>query len=208
MPQPAAAKGGGRDLGKTGAHRAGAGQRKGDTMRFFTSIIAGAVAAFVALGADAAFAGAVKVSGSFENTIVSKHAMPAGDRDGHVMLFTEAQGRNTDTSNTGFLDGASASVREFADLVQGNGKNEGYVVVRKGEDATFADIKGTVMTTTNDDGTPNIRFKGTWRYIGGTGRYDGIEGEGTYSGYYTSETTYHVDWEGFYRLESASVSER
>ena len=48
------------------------------------------------------------------------------------------------------------------------------------------------------EGKPNITFKGTFTWTKGMGKYAGIQGTGTYSGYFTSETDLVADWKGEY----------
>jgi hypothetical protein len=45
------------------------------------------------------------------------------------------------------------------------------------------------------DGKPNTAFNGTYTIAADEGTL-GIKGEGTYSGYFTAENKFHVDWKG------------
>jgi hypothetical protein len=54
------------------------------------------------------------------------------------------------------------------------------------------------------DGQPMTSFSGTWKKLSGTGKYEGIQGQGTYSGHFTSQTEYVVDWRGQATLPAAS----
>ena len=42
-------------------------------------------------------------------------------------------------------------------------------------------------------------FEGKWVIINGTGALAGIEGEGTYTGYFTADDRLHVDWKALAR---------
>ena len=55
-------------------------------------------------------------------------------------------------------------------------------------------IDGTV-TTVMQDGQPKTTFKGNYTIAADEGTL-GINGQGTYSGYFTAEDKFHVDWEG------------
>jgi hypothetical protein len=46
------------------------------------------------------------------------------------------------------------------------------------------------------DGKPNISMKGTYEIVAASGALAGIKGSGNYSGYFTAEDKYHLDWDG------------
>ena len=52
------------------------------------------------------------------------------------------------------------------------------------------------VTTTLKDGQPKTTMKGKYAIVSATGALAGTQGEGSYSGYFTAEDKYHVDWEG------------
>ena len=87
------------------------------------------------------------------------------------------------------------SVREIADLRQGTGAHQGYVIYSKGADQEVVKFGGMV-TTTMKDGKPNTAMKGKYSIVSAAGALAGIKGEGTYSGYFTAEDKFHLDWEG------------
>jgi hypothetical protein len=69
------------------------------------------------------------------------------------------------------------------------------VIYSKGADQRV-DRFEVMVTTILTDGHPKTTFKGKWVIINGMGALAGIEGEGTYAGYFTAEDRFHVDWEG------------
>ena len=99
------------------------------------------------------------------------------------------------------MSGADVTNREIGQLFQGNGPHSGYYTMSKDGNTTTALWKGDVTTVLAADGTPQTSFKGTWEYVAGTGKYNGIQGKGKYSGYFTSKTSYNVDWNGEYSLK-------
>jgi len=155
------------------------------------------LSALVATGlpSSSAFAEKIKESGTMDATYAKRDRQPIPDQDGHMLMLSEAVATAKDASGTGFLDGFSASIREIADLNRGNGPSQGYVIYSKGQDQFLVKINGMV-TTTMKDGQPNTTFKGSWVAVNGTGALAGTEGEGSYSGYFTAEDKFHVDWEG------------
>jgi hypothetical protein len=50
-------------------------------------------------------------------------------------------------------------------------------------------------------------MKGKYVLVGGAGALAGIEGEGTYSGYFTAEDKFHIDWEGSRSQLKSAVAE-
>ena len=69
------------------------------------------------------------------------------------------------------------------------------MIYSKGSDQLVDRIDG-IVTTILKDGQPKTTFEGKWVIINGTGALAGIEGEGTYTGYFSADDRFHVDWEG------------
>jgi hypothetical protein len=153
------------------------------------------VVASIGLVSTTALADKIKESGSFDATYVKKDAQPIPDQDGHALSLSDAKGVSKNTSGTGYLDGFSVNIRDFADLTQGTGPHQGYVIYAKEPDQQVVRMEGLV-TTTMKDGQPNTTFKGKWVVVNSKGALAGMKGEGTYSGYFTAEDKFHVDWEG------------
>ena len=151
-----------------------------------------------------AMAEKIKDEGSVEATYVKREALPVPDQEGHVLLQAESSG--TSSNPGGLIDGFATTVYEIADLRQGKGPHQGYVIYTKGSDRQVVKFDGTV-TTTMKDGKPNTTMKGKYVLVNGTGALAGIEGEGTYAGYFTAEDKFHVDWEGSRSQLKGAVAE-
>lgn len=84
----------------------------------------------------------------------------------------------------------------ITEAVAGTGTVKGYrtSLCRDG-DKTYATYDGTLKTVPRQGGPPEITVRGAWQYTGGTGRYEGIVGGGTYKGQLTSQGLVY-DWEG------------
>ncbi len=150
------------------------------------------------LFASQALAEGGKIAGAADLTYAKQEASLAPSADGHMLVFGELTGTNKNTDGSGYMSDADASNREIGQLFQGNGPHSGYYTMSKDGNTTTALWKGDVATVLAEDGSPRTSFKGTWEYVAGTGKYSGIKGKGKYSGYFTSKTTYHVDWNGEY----------
>jgi hypothetical protein len=140
-----------------------------------------------------ALAESVKDTGSYDAAYTKRDIQPIPDKDGHVLMLTEAGG--TATSPGGPLDGFSVTERQTADLRQGNGAQQGYVIFSKGSDQLIVRFEGNV-TTTLKDGQPNTTMKGSYAIVSASGALAGTKGEGSYSGYFTGEDKYHIAWDG------------
>jgi hypothetical protein len=152
-----------------------------------------ALCAIVMLGLVPTQALAGSTKGSIEAQIVKRDVQPIPDQEGHVLMLGEDQG--TSANAGGPLDGFSVSLRQTLDLRQDSGPQRGYMIYSKGPDMMVVSIDGAI-TTTMKDGQPNVSFKGDWAVVGAKGALDGSSGAGTYSGYFTAQDKYHVDWTG------------
>ncbi|MGH6803566.1 MAG: hypothetical protein ACREC3_09395 [Methyloceanibacter sp.] len=157
---------------------------------FMRSIALIAATTMLGLSPAGALADMVKDSGSIDAAYVKRDAQPISE--GHVLVLSESSG--TSANPGGLVDGFSVSIRDVADLRQGNGPQQGYVIYTKGSERQVVRIDGTVTTTMKDD-KPNTTFKGIYTIVAGDGTL-GVDGQGTYSGYYTAADKFHVDWEG------------
>ena len=164
-----------------------------------------AAMAMIGLSPAGALADMVKDSGSLDATFVKREMQPIPDQDGHV-LDPDRSCRNQHQSQADCLTDSQVSVRELVDLRQGNGPQQGYVIYSKG-----ADQAGRQDRRHGDDdheGWPAEHdLQGQLGYRRGAGALTGVEGSGTYTGYFTAADKFHVDWEGT-RTEAESGHRR
>jgi hypothetical protein len=152
--------------------------------------------------ATSALAEKIKDSGSIDAAYVKRDMVPVPGQEGHALLLTESTG--TSGNPDGLIDGFAATVYEIADLRQGNGQQQGYVVFKQGPDQQIVRFEGMV-TTTMKDGQPNTSMKGKYVLIDAAGALAGLKGDGTYTGYFTAEDKFHIDWDGW-RSQPDSVA--
>jgi hypothetical protein len=150
-----------------------------------------------------AAAESVKDVGGYDAAYTKKDMQPIPDQDGHVLMLTEASG--TAASPGGLIDGFSVIDRGTADLRQGNGPQQGYVIFSKGSDQLIVQYEGNI-TTTLKDGKPNTTMKGKYVFAGATGALAGMQGDGSYSGYFTAEDKYHIDWDGTRTIQKDAMA--
>jgi len=69
------------------------------------------------------------------------------------------------------------------DQTDGTGTHKGYYIMfHQGGEQTYGTFDGRHKTVTKDDGSWASTWEGTYRYVGGTGKYKNIKGSGTYKG--------------------------
>lgn len=137
-----------------------------------------------------------KIAGTFAVRYTEQHPLNVTDVAGHMLLLGRVEGSNRSTGPTVYMDGAAVTNLEFADLVQGNGPHQGYILMSKDADSVISKWSGKVTTTLSPDKTPITTFEGTWVQVKGTGRYHAATGSGSYKGHFTSQSEYTVDWKG------------
>jgi hypothetical protein len=128
--------------------------------------------------------------------VVTKYEIKeVGDTEGHILLQYEA----TDISSDGrFI----TYKRGQSDYIKGNGPHKGYNEVVDREGGTFFNkFEGMTTTKKSPEGKPIKTVKGTYTYTKGTGKYEGIQGGGTYKGMMIGKGIYSIDMEGEYVIK-------
>jgi hypothetical protein len=149
--------------------------------------------AAIGFASTSALADSTKDTGSYDAAYTKRNVQPVPDQEGHALMLTEATGTATSPGHP--LDGFSVTEWGIADLRQGNGPQQGYVIFSKGADKQVVRFEGNVSTTLKD-GKPNTSMKGSYEIVGGSGALADIKGGGNYSGYFTAEDKYHLEWDG------------
>lgn len=74
------------------------------------------------------------------------------------------------------------------DSIDGSGKITAYFVdFHEDGSQTYGTGEGTVKTTAEPDGSWESNWEGTYKYLGGTGKYENIKGDGRFKGRASSE---------------------
>jgi hypothetical protein len=120
------------------------------------SFVVLAAIALAGLGSTGALADKIKDTGGYDAAFSKRDALSIPGQEGHELVLAEANG--TATSPGRQLDGFSVSEREIADLIQGNGPQQGYVIFSKSSDQQTVRFEGNV-TTTLKDGQPNTTMR-------------------------------------------------
>ena len=142
-----------------------------------------------------------KIAGKITFNFAQHESFDIGDVDGHIISLRKAEGTNSNTGKSEYMDGAMAVNFSFDDLVRGNGPHQGYSKIGKNGDSVISKWQGKITTVFTAEGIPVPTFEGTIFWIKATGQYKNCEGNGTYKGHFTSETSYVVEWEGEYWIK-------
>jgi hypothetical protein len=143
------------------------------------------IAACLLLLAMPAIAKTEKVKARNVSQITNMHVFKVGDVDGHIIAIYERRG-------LGFFDGEVATYlnRAMFDATKGKGTVEGYVTYTfEDGSTTVSRFQGTIAPLEGK----RLTGEGTYTYIGGSGRFEGIKGDGKWTAKsytpYTAEET-------------------
>lgn len=142
-----------------------------------------------------------KIAGKHTFAYTNQTLIDVGDMEGHMILLSEFEGVNVSTGEHKFMDGAQDFGMTFADLVKGTGPYQGYGKFSLKGDTVFWKHEGKSITTLSDEGQPFTTYEGTFTYTKGTGKYQNIDGSGTYTGKNISRTIVVIEWEGEYFIK-------
>jgi hypothetical protein len=138
----------------------------------------------------------VKVKFRAFAVVTEMEKFEVGDTEGHYIGILQNKGVTSDGKFVRYFTTRS-------DLIKGNGTLSGYgkyVEVKDG-DAYFVKFDGSVSTTKSPEGKLKITFNGPYSYAKGTGKYENIQGGGTFSGGYIGKGIMSVDVEGEYFIK-------
>ena len=140
----------------------------------------------------------IEIAGKHTFAYTTQNTINVGDTEGHIIVLSEYEGFNVSTGKNKFMDGAQDVGMGFYDLVKGNGTSQGYGNFSLNGDVIFWKYQGKVATTLSPEGKPVTTFEGSWTYTKGTGKYENIQGSGTFKGKLISRTIFIIEWEGEY----------
>ena len=123
------------------------------------------------------------------------------DAAGHMVALTKANCTWPTPLEIAGVKGTTAVDVGVTEVHGSSATGHGYsVTTMENGDKASVSYQGSVMM--NKDGSGS--FKGTWKWISGTGKFKGITGRGTYKGTQTADGIGTADIEGEYTLSSAA----
>jgi len=104
------------------------------------------------------------------------HVIEVGDVPGHILGVSELAG--VQSCDDGSV--ATYSAKSFFDYIKGNGESLSYSLATYEDGSTLWGKWQNTITSDPDGKTSS--WEGTTESIGGTGRFEGIQGSGSYTG--------------------------
>ena len=152
----------------------------------FAGVLAGLVLVNHTVGA-AEFSGQGKSVGAVSVTNVFP-----GDAPDHMIVLVSSKAE--DTSEDALYGNVSVHHTEIQDISGSSGTAWGYrTSTHANGDQSFHKFEGTMSNLAPDGSSGD--FKGSWEFTGGTGKYAGITGSGTYEGKMVNSVATYT-WEG------------
>jgi hypothetical protein len=153
-----------------------------------------ALLAMLAFALAAAASAESKVSGTMQCQSQPPSAVPVGDAPNHAFAIIKSQctwPKPIEIAGVAAKDGDNTNVTE---MTGDTAADRGYFVgTMANGDKIHVKFNGT---SRSKDGKP-VSGQGTWSFTGGTGKFEGLKGKGTYKGTANPDGTisYKIDGE-------------
>ena len=121
-------------------------------------------------------------------------SIPVDDVEGHIIFVLEAKGIAFEEPWGAALGKSSGT----SDVTKGLGSSEAYIV-NTYPDGSTTTFKAKSWATSAERGN-TVAGEGTWTYVRGTGKFQGIQGEGTLKFWVLGPGQWYGDYEGEYTL--------
>ena len=127
---------------------------------------------------------------------ISRTVVSLGDDPKHELVLLEINRTTTTSSDPDFNETEQFDYTQL-DEVAGTGTHRGYFVRHyKNGDTEYGTYEGTHKSTFKEDGSfLEATWEGTYKVIGGTGKFKNAKGSGTYRGKATAQEAF-TEWEG------------
>ena len=142
------------------------------------------------------------VSGSFSGNVKVQTALSVSDQSNHELNVAEISG--TQKSNDEKWNNSTITYWGVTDVVEGKGSQHGYFVNDHGESGRdWGTFEGKVAT---DGG--QITVEGKYQFNGGSGKFKGLTGNGTFKTKLSPRRGVEATWQGAYELATAKAHAR
>ena len=142
------------------------------------------------------------MSGSFTGSVKLQTAVTLSDQSKHELNLAEIGG--TQKASDEKWNNATITYWGFTDVVEGKGSQRGYFTqVHTEGDRDWGTFEGKVVTSSGQ-----ITVEGTWQFSGGSGKFKGLSGNGTFKTKMSSPSQVEATWQGTYELASAKAHVR
>jgi hypothetical protein len=132
---------------------------------------------------DAAEKKTVKWTHTARQTISETKATPAPDHE-----FVQGMYIDPITTRSPEFDIIEARITNQDDTVSGDGRHRGVEIdIFSNGDTAINVYEGTHKVITKQGGAWEVNYEGKYEFVGGTGRFKNLKGQGTYRGHITPE---------------------
>ena len=134
------------------------------------------------------------LSGTFLGTATTQSTITLHDAPNHALNLLEVRGVQKSPDEK--WNNSQITYWGTADLIAGNGPQRGYFVNEHADgDRDFGTFEGRISTSGEQ-----VTIEGAWKFTGGTGKYEGLTGNGKYKGRMTSPMDVENTWDGTYQM--------
>jgi hypothetical protein len=143
---------------------------------------------------------ATKITGSFAGKISTQAAVALFHEEQHALTLVQVTGAQK--SPDPLWNGSLITYWGTGDLVNGSGPQKGYWCNEHADgDRDWGTFEGQITISGQQ-----IGMEGTFKFTGGTGKFEGLTGGGTYKGHFPSATEVVNEWNGEYALAAAKAA--
>jgi len=134
------------------------------------------------------------ISGSFSGNVKVLTALTLSDQPNHELNLAEVGGIQKTSDDK--WNNARITYWGTTDIAGGSGKQSGYFVNDHGADGRdYGTFEGKVAANVT-----GMTVEGAWKYTGGTGKFQGITGGGTFRTRVNVARGVECNWQGAYEL--------
>jgi hypothetical protein len=136
-----------------------------------------------------------KVAGKIIIVNTKYEVIKLEDVEGHTLIQHGWKGVDT-------VEGTLVFVNGLSDYIKRNGIHRGYSkFVHPNGDLTFNKFEGKTTTTLSPAGKPLVTIEGNMTFTRGTGKFENIQGDGTYKGKAIGPGILSYEWQAEYIIK-------
>ena len=142
------------------------------------------------------------MAGSFSGSVKMQSTVALSDQSNHSLNLAETSG--TQKSRDKNWNNSAITYWGITDLVGGEGSQTGYFVnAHGGGDRDWGTFEGRAAASGAE-----MTVEGTWQFTGGSGKFKGLTGGGTFKTTLGAAGAVEAAWQGSYDLAPAREKTR
>jgi hypothetical protein len=135
-----------------------------------------------------------QIKGSFSGRANWQTTIPQNETPKHDVTIVQINGLQK--SSDAHWNDSKITYWGIGETISGNGTQRGYFINKHTDGGTDRGTFEAQVTTTGS----NTTLEGTFTFTGGTGKFNGMSGNGKFRSRLTSPTEVQCTWEGAYEL--------